>query len=117
MPYKLMYNYFVILGHSRGVLFVVNTFFRKLLQTKYLQLLFLTMTAILDAILDFSARTNFRQCIPLVSQPTDYKVHFGICHVLLYFHEHPTFILALKVTLLLVMAAILEIRPDPILQF
>ena len=52
------------------------------------------MAAILDAILDFSARTNFRQCIPLVSQTTDYKVHFGICHVLLYFYEHPTFILA-----------------------
>ena len=62
--------------------------------------MFLTMAAILDAILDFSARTNFRQCIPLVSQTTDYKVHFGICHVLLYFYEHPTFILALKVTLL-----------------
>ena len=59
------------------------------------------MAAILDAILDFSARTNFRQCIPLVSQTTDYKVHFGICHVLLYFYEHPTFILASKVTLLL----------------
>ena len=58
------------------------------------------MAAILDAILDFSARTNFRQCIPLVSQTTDYKVHFGICHVLLYFYEHPTFILAFKVTLL-----------------
>ena len=58
------------------------------------------MAAILDAILDFSARTNFRQCIPLVSQTTDYKVHFGICHALLYFYEHPTFILALKVTLL-----------------
>ena len=58
------------------------------------------MAAILDTILDFSARTNFRQCIPLVSQTTDYKVHFGICHVLLYFYEHPTFILALKVTLL-----------------
>ena len=74
--------------------FIVNTFLRKLLQTKYLQPLFLTMAAILDAILDFSARTNFRQCIPLVSQTTDYKVHFGICHVLLYFYEHPTFILA-----------------------
>ena len=58
------------------------------------------MAAILDAILDFSARTNFRQCIPLVSQTTGYKVYFGICHVLLYFYEHPTFILALKVTLL-----------------
>ena len=58
------------------------------------------MTAILDAILAFSARTNFRQCIPLVSQTTDYRVHFGICHVLLYFYEHPTSILALKVTLL-----------------
>ena len=58
------------------------------------------MAAILDAILDFSARTNFRQCIPLVSQATDYKIHFGISHVLLYFYEHPTFILALKVTLL-----------------
>ena len=91
----------VILGHSHGVLFVVNTFLRKLLQTKYLQPLFLTMAAILDAILDFSARTNFRQCIPLVSQTTGYKIHFGICHVLLYFYEHPTFILALKVTLLL----------------
>ena len=53
------------------------------------------MAAILDAI---SARTNFGQCIPLVSQTTDYKVHFGISHVLLYFSEHPTFILALKVT-------------------
>ena len=62
--------------------------------------MFLTMAAILDAILDFSARTNFRQCIPLVSQTTGYKVYFGICHVLLYFYEHPTFILALKVTLL-----------------
>ena len=62
------------------------------------------MAAILDAILDFSARTNFRQCIPLVSQTTDYKVHFDICHVLLYFYEHPTFILALKVTLLLLFA-------------
>ena len=61
------------------------------------------MAAILDAILDFSARTNFRQCIPLVSQSTGYKVHFGICHVLLYFYEHPTFILALKVTLLFVL--------------
>ena len=59
------------------------------------------MAAILDAILDFSARTNFRQCIPAVSQTTDYKVYFGIWHVLLYFYEHPTFILALKVTLLL----------------
>ena len=59
------------------------------------------MATILDAILDFSARTNFRQCISLVSQTTDYKVHFGICHVLLYFYEHPTFILALKVALLL----------------
>ena len=58
------------------------------------------MAAILDAILDFSARTNFRQCIPLVSQTIGYKVYFGICHVLLYFYEHPTFILALKVTLL-----------------
>ena len=81
-------------------LFVVNTFLRKLLQTKYLQPQFLTMAAILDAILDFSARTNVRQCIPLISQTTDYKVLFGICHVLLYFYEHPTFILALKVTLL-----------------
>ena len=60
------------------------------------------MAAIFGAILDFSARTNFRQCIPLVSQTTDYKVHSGICHVLLYFYEHPTFILALKVTLLIV---------------
>ena len=82
-------------------LFVVNIFLRKLLQNKYLQPLFLTMAVILDAILDFSARTNFRQCIPLVSQTTGYKVHFGICHVLLYFYEHPTFTLALKVTLLI----------------
>ena len=59
------------------------------------------MAAILDAILDFSARTNFQQCIPLVSQTTGYKVYFGICHVLLYFYEHPTLILALKVTLLM----------------
>ena len=51
-----------------------------------------TMAAIWDAILDFSARVNFRQCLPLVSQTTDYKVHFGICHVLLYFYEHPTVI-------------------------
>ena len=58
------------------------------------------MAAILDAILDFSAHTKFRQRIPLVSQTADYKVHFGIFHVLLYFYEHPTFVLALKVTLL-----------------
>ena len=53
--------------------------FKKLFQTKYLQPLLLTMTAILDAILDFSARTNFRQCIPLVSQTTDYS-HFFKTH-------------------------------------
>ena len=70
------------------------------------------MAAILDAILDFPARTNFRQCIPLVSHTTDYKVHFGICHVLLYFYEHPTFILALKVTLLLVHIGICSLDAD-----
>ena len=71
------------------------------------------MAAILDAILDFSARTNFRQCIPLVSHTTDYKVHLGIRHVLLYFYEYPTFILALKVTLLFMFWPITEsdVRP------
>ena len=93
------------------MLFVVNTFLRKLLQTKYLQPLFLTMEALLDAILDFPARTNFRQCIPLTSQTTDYKVHFGIYHVLLYFYEHPTFILALKVTLPYILAKSSNGRP------
>ena len=34
------------------------------------------------------------------SHASPYQVCIGICHVLLYFYEHPTFILALQITLL-----------------
>ena len=43
------------------------------------------MLSLLIYLLDFLACTEFRQCIPSISQTTDYKVHFGICHVLLNF--------------------------------
>ena len=46
----------------------------------------------MDAILDLSARTNFRQCIPLVSQTTDYRyilVYVMFCYT--FMNTPPSF--------------------------
>ena len=96
-----MHNYFCNIRTQSWCFICCKHVFKKVITNWISPASVSDNAAILDAILDFSARTNFRQCIPLVSQTTDYKVHFGICHGLLYFYEHPIFILALKVTLLL----------------